>query len=799
MLADYVIEEVCVGEAGASTGYAEHVFDSASSAQIQNLLLNLGRLDWRLAKGDPTNSKLLDGIWRKLLLHEADSATYLSAVTDVAFYQPVRALDFAEKLVREGRNLRELPTLFKNVAYTYTHLRRACENLWELGKGDAGTLNQNPSHGIRILSELCAVEPNKPLAYNEALVEFGIPLLENAQSWRYKYTPFDILGGILRTEGHTGTSSGMTISLNPFNVRPSVVTGLRRRVIDKAIQMLSHTDTRIAVLAARFLHDALRYPMGGVGSEIHAAWTSEFVKTLNAIHTKIKESSLHTLVLVEIVASISWHANYASAETSDMANNIIDAMPQTIDFRATRALIDGYGHWRRFVDAEQLEREWNSYNELVAAELLAQFPNGETLRATLERYLTDIEVYYGDRIASPTVLYFQLVQQSAALARATVEDALAREGSKTRRFAGIALLQLFKQDRALATEIARRFLASGSEQLHSAIGEGYIPLDSAAVESQDGIPLLREILASNDVSVLRSATHAVRAIARWDNRVAIELLKSSNLAASKAVADDFLMIFHGDQVLPFKSLTPKDTEVLLEKLMLLPQLEGFWIETFLSNASQNCAMSTLAFFVKRVEKASENKDWTCRPCNYGPYVQVPLRFRKAAELPAIFQYFSQWIQSKPLEDSIFHHWASKLFEAIFQPFDDELVLFLQNWIDKASPSTIRIISRLLHEADPNFIFDQRPFIVRFLDKCKQLGPEYMRHAINALYSSSFTGSFSGKLGEPYPQDVEMKQKAESVLETLSPFSPVYELYDSVKRRAEENIKAAIRERAAFEN
>jgi transcriptional regulator with XRE-family HTH domain len=798
MLADYITEDACIGGEEHSTGYAEHVFDFANTAQIENLLLNLGRLDWRRANGDPSRSKLLDDIWRKLFTSD-DSAAHLRAVTEVAFYQPARALDFAEKLLREGRNLRDLPTLFKYVAYSYNHLRRACEGLWEIGKGDIDTLNQSPGHGIRILAELCSVQPHKPLPYNEAFVDFGLSLLENPESWRHKYSPFDILKGILQTEGHTSTSSGMTISLDPFSVRPTVVTRLRRKVIDNAIRMLSHGDTRIAVLAARFLHDALRYPMGGVGPEARAAWTREFVETLNSIHTKMQEASLHSVVLVEIISSISWHANYAGGETGDIANNIIHSMPQTIEFRTIRAFIDGYGHWVKFEDASQLEREWNSYNELVVADLLSQFQDGETLRATLERYLVDIELYYGERIASPAVLYSQLAQHSASLARATAEDALLRKDSRTKRFAGIALSKLFKESRAIGLDIARRFLESGCSQLHSAIGEGYFSSDSSAVEMQDEIALLEEILGSSDVWVLRSATHAVRIIARQDNRLAIELLKSSNLGVSDKVANDFLMIFHGNEVLPFSSLTEKDVETLLSKLSLLPALEGFWIERFLASAAKRYPTSTLRFFIDRVEYATVNKDWSFRACNCGPYVNTPLQFRESGQLPSIFQQISQWIESRSPEDSLFHHWAAKLFEAIFQPFDDELIILLQTWIDKTTLSGIRIISKLLDEANPSFIFDQCPFVAGFLERCKQLGPEYLKHAINALYSSAVMGEFSGKLGEPYPCDVDMKRKAESVLENMPRFSAAYELYDAVKKRAEENIRTALQERIAFES
>ena len=57
LLADFIIEKACVGQAGQSTGYAEQVFDNIGGPHMQRMLLNLGKLDWRLRNsGDPSTS-----------------------------------------------------------------------------------------------------------------------------------------------------------------------------------------------------------------------------------------------------------------------------------------------------------------------------------------------------------------------------------------------------------------------------------------------------------------------------------------------------------------------------------------------------------------------------------------------------------------------------------------------------------------------------------------------------------------------------------------------------------------------
>ena len=116
LLADHIIEKACIGAGGISTGYAEKIFAVAGDQYIEHVLLNLGKLDWRLANGRPSNTGLLDGIWGQLAPSTDCGDPHIKAVTAVAYFQPERALSFAEKLIREGRYLRDLPELIKYAA-----------------------------------------------------------------------------------------------------------------------------------------------------------------------------------------------------------------------------------------------------------------------------------------------------------------------------------------------------------------------------------------------------------------------------------------------------------------------------------------------------------------------------------------------------------------------------------------------------------------------------------------------------------------------------------------------------------
>src|SRR5207302_8710891 len=121
---------------------------------------------------------------------------------------------------------------------------------------------------------------------------------------------------------------------------------LRERVVDATIDLLSHKNVKVGVKAAAYLSKALRYPMGNlnvrVPQDVRDGWTEEFVGTLGKIEQAVLARKLDPLVLIEVVRSVSWHKQYAGGQTAECAKRLVAAMPKSLEFRTTLALIDGW-------------------------------------------------------------------------------------------------------------------------------------------------------------------------------------------------------------------------------------------------------------------------------------------------------------------------------------------------------------------------------------------------------------------------------------------------------------------------
>ena len=805
LLADYIIEDNCITPTVSSSGYAERVFEKAPESMIENILVNLGKLDWRLSNGNASNSRLLDGMWQKLKPSGKYGDPHLKAMTAVAYYQPARALQFTETCIREGRLLKDLPELIRNTAYNFDHIQRACACLWELGKADARELHQHSEHPIRILNELCAVKPNKPVEYNAQVVEFALALLDRPESWLNAYNPYDILQGILQTEGHDTTSKGSGLSFNPYLVRQEAVSELRGLVIQAAISRLNDKNVHIAIRSAHLLEDALRPPMGlfnmSVSSENYAQWTEEFVDTLWKVKQKVCESHIDDLVWLELMNSVSWQASFAEGKTSDLAKEIIGHIPQTLDSRITRAFFFGYLHFDYLEDEENDSGQdaWRPNFKSLATELIANFETAEKLHTYLVPILRHIESYKLSQNAFPHVLMSKILEAMPSLAPIIVEDSLSNPTSATSRFIEMALPFVYEADLQAGRACIKNLLASGNAHLREMVsicmGQVLAKSDMASDEIDD----LRSLLASENEREVTLSIDAIRQIIEVNPTLAMNLILETNFCNSPKLANGVLMRLEHGKNLNTESLDMETARALLKKLSLLPNLSGHWIESFLSNLSARFPIETALFFRNRVEYAVSIEDYSFRPCNYGPYRHKRFKFRESSEIEYLMRETWAWMRAHQKEGYKFNFFTQHLFAVMFEPFDKLVLSFFRNKLDGDIIDINLIAITLKGDESHNFAFAYPEFVIDFLTAAKSHGNDCHNKITSALYSATTAGGKTGIPGQPFDRDLDAKMKSEAILQTLPSFSPAFRLYDLIRQDAQRGIEESMREAEAFED
>lgn len=797
ILGDYLIEHHFEGLDGRSNGLAEQYFDAIPDRYIENLLLNMGRIDWRRT-GKTDDSPLLDGIWGKLRPTSEYSDPHLKAVEAVAYYQPARALAFIEQLIRERRFIDQLPDIAKYAGYTEAHFRRSLECLWEMGRTDTRELGSHPSHPVRVLKELAEPSPGKPLWILVGVVDFAVAMAQDPGAWSRPHTPFDVMAGALQTEDFTSVFSKHQWSMTPYFVDPDTVADIRAKVIESLLASLGSDINRKALGAAATLGDALRRPIGLLGAQPDAnllkKWDTEIVKTLKHLRNVMDAQPTSHVVQAELGRVIAYHEAHGSPEVRIAAKAVREALPSDLNARFERLVTDGYGHEdMRHVDIDDHDKRWNAFIDQTLSEMIVTYSSAVDLLDLIEQRVLEAEANRQSTTVEVPVI--RLIEQMDGFAAAVIAGVVSRKVKRLARFAAQALSKIFRDSPDVARGHIAEFLSSGRPDLKFAAASAYDARNAHEAGQFGAIDIvyIEQLLADEDEDVLVATLRAVRRLSEFNRELALKFLRKANIVSAN-VANEFATAFTFGKHIPLAVLKQEDIERLLTRLEPLPELEGYWLDQLLAEISEVYPRPLASFFMRRVERASTPAAERMRPCNHGPWRHQPLRFKKSPEGPIVMQEIAAWMRANLERQGLFTYHARNLFNAMFAPFDQTVVAFLSSWLASTGEKVdIETIAMILREADRDFIFEHESFVVALMDRAQQFGQETLRMMGSELFCSAISGVKSGTSGQPFQQDISLNEQAQAALCRLPRFSPAYELYESLRQHATREISRALQD------
>ena len=301
---------------------------------------------------------------------------------------------------------------------------------------------------------------------------------------------------------------------------------------------------------------------------------------------------------------------------------------------------------------------------------------------------------------------------------------------------------------------------------------------------------LRILLSSSDFSTLYHAIHAVWHSRSGNEAEVIELLLGANITGNAKLIDEVAMVLcgGGDRGRLVEAMTEEDAKVLLQRIAPTAQPEGYWIDELLAEFSFRFPFLTAGFFMGRVEIAAQQRSYSFRAANFGPYSHRRLRFLESDKCLDVLEGVWRWLRQNGDRDHYFQYAAAHMFEAMFLGSTDKLIGFFQPMLPIADAGDLKLIGQLLREADHAFVFAHTGFVIEMLERCQRVDFELHQGTWQQLYCSAQEGVRSGIPGEPMPRDLEDKSKSEEVLARLSRLSPAYELFDAIRQSAISNIE-----------
>jgi hypothetical protein len=780
VLADFILEDACLATDGTPTGFAETLFRAFGAVVGAQVLRNLGEVDWRATRaGSQTPilarvfEALRDDFARGTIL---ERSRVLDTLSEVAPYQPREVLALVEQALAEPVGevteweaawkfseetvLRRVPEILRNIALNLDFLPRAADLLWQLGRDTPGRLPSLTEHPVRMLQDMAGYEVRKPPEYREALLGRVEKWIEEPGAFEHTHSPLDAIDPMLKRQGlHSGVA-GFAWTLTPFFVNAKNTAELRSRaitVIDRVAASGSlHAVLRAIASYSELFHDLRTAPFGqAMPANYDDDWRAERIRAIDALG-EIAARETEPLVHLEILRAVQWYARHESDEpVREAAARVLAALPTSPERDFTEMLIDPHG-WR-YRDVEVLEATMEASRDRM-----------RTRRQDAARWVTETltPAEFVDRAAerlrlarahdlqpTPQLFFAGLVTTDPSYAEDAVRAAFAEpDGIVAENLQGF-LIQLTETDRTRARALIAGIVSNGQPVLTRVAASSFVfdhALDEADREA------LTALLDCADEMTAVASINALANVAEGNESYVVAEIERLAIGGSLLKAHALGQVFRLRE-----ALLSKIGDAALRRLVAeceeLATLEDYDLTWFLGRAAERVPDAVVRLMLRRIEKAHDAIEGF-RPMPFHPILIKHEILATSPGYEELLRDVRNQLQPRTWQRN---HYVPDLFRSIAR-FDDEPTLHvLGEWVDSGESEKIKDVAQLLSAASPDFVFEQRAFVIHLLDRAHAAGKECHDSVRDALATPHHSQMRSGNGGAPFPQDVALKKKADA--------------------------------------
>lgn len=815
LLGDVILAEACFdAKSSDSTGYIERLHGDLADKALQHLIVNATRVDWQINGAKPGARSLVDFLWPTIISEFQASdydgrLTVMKLLQKVAYFQPEQAL----ALVRLAINqpviklkevseepledlfstdyeyvLNEIPSVLKQVAYNVDLLDQASDILWELAKKDLRRTNQHPDHPLRVLQDLASYDVWKPTFFNEKMVDIAMRWFE--EEGASPHSPFDVLEELLSTEGSDTFSEGATMTFRPFAIKIRAVKQIRERVIDTAFSEAEHPDIKRAARAINAIGEGIHYPAGMFGRIVsdkeRARWTRIFVDIITRLGKLAGKTNLDPSLGIKIQKSLRWHAKYSTTETKEAALDALKFIPQSLEYRLALALHSGWGDlvFEEVEDYKLRDQKRQRWYKELSEEITADRSDEAIVDLLETRLGAQQKALESD--GAPGSFMWVLAETKPSIGRVICQRIIHDPRSVLVGVLPIVFSRMMESASADSLSLVPALLLTKDPVVIRSIAQA-LGWNRGTREdlSQAEFDLLVKLAEHPDEYVRSSVARVVHYIAAKHRDKAIELVSAIKFSDSAYVTKELFSLFGKHGVLKWEELPAEQAEIIWRQLKITPSIEDYSISEFLSDVSERDPKGVLELLKSRIEYEEakpRGKEFRALPFDW----EHQLHFQKQASFQQLLREIRDWIAENP-DSWVRAMEGSKLFQGVAGEYNDPVIEVLEEAVYSGLPNQLEAVAWILREAPKDLVWNNVRFIENILEAAKKLGEERLRSVGSNLISAVESDVRSGKLGEPFQADIQQREKALKMAESLTPGSLVEKFYRTLAESAERNI------------
>jgi hypothetical protein len=805
-----------------ATGFADQLFEEFAGDCLAQLLRNLAELDWRVSVDSGKESPLLDRVWRRLTEdfraggHRV-RAEILRLLRDSAYFLPGRVLDLIRFAVRnpapggpEEVLLGYFSSTHENVVRAAPELLRRCacspaclpvclDLLWELDRGDDRATNTYPDHPFRIITDIAGYQPGKSLLVNWAVAEAARRWLSHPDTWERRHSPLDVLDSLLEKGGVVNEPDSHQIRLRSFLLHYQPVRELREGVLDILDSCLRSGDLRAVLKAVRTLGDGLSGPkpflnMTFTTDELRQ-WEPEQLRILGMLGRLI-QGNPPPVVSLAVLREVRHQARYGPLESvRERAAALVRSIDHSFDFRLTRMLLPEMSRWDLFVEeagpdpVAGREDRHRALARSVAAEFWGRFPDPAEAALEIDRRVR--ELLPVEPKCEATNLAFWLFDARPEAVLPFVRQVLGMPESPVALCLEVGLVHLHHTDPAAFVDFACDALDADVTAFRRCVAHHFAWNVRRETPLHEGeVALIRRLLTDPDVRVRSAAVGALRRVAAFRPREALDLARAVDVGEGPRIAAELCHLADPNWEGCGEVFTDDDVKAILEKIEGVDDLD-YDAAQFLKFAYGRAPHAVVEMLIRRIER--QERDGYQSGFSPLPFHTMHDTFSGLAgtdrqrELLCRVRDYSLGKKGLPLS------LLADLYRDLSGGYGPAGTEVLAEWLLHGNPEKMKTAATLLEEAPSQFVFDHLELVVPTLDRAEASGDEWLRRLSSAFFRIAASGMRSGTPGQPFPQDITLRDQCQEVLRRLPVGGPTYRLFRDLLKEADQNIVRAVQD------
>ena len=824
LLSDHILYEACISADGASTGFADEVFDKFHEIHFENILKNIAEVEWR-TQAAGSKIDLLDNVWKDIIKSFREGPNYvriqiLKEIEKASIFQPEHVMEIIEIAISQpstlepyGENadilaswsqkdvLAKLPDIIRRVAYHLEYVKKCCRILWEISKNDLRELNPHPEHPIRILTSIASYQYNKPVSFNYQVLEWIEEEIQKPENHKYKYSLLDVLDKFLAKEGEYTETEGDKFILGSFPLNHEKIYLIRQRTIKILNESFKISSPANLILRSlRSLLDALRYIMPKFGmvvtEEENRQWLKEQVQILDIIKENMLTINSFPIYL-EIIKGLQWFRAERNPEAiKEKVKEIYSLIYEDYEFKLYRVMSYNFMDYRR-----EERKSFEENNKLISKEMKEVAQLVKDKERTWEnihlKFRLIIKEFMKYNISiNPSRFFAEFTELFPDISVGIAGEIINNPKEDIVKYLSSFLWPLKKIK--YYSDVLKELLSSGVKTkdylICLNIAHAYAWANLLDDFDQYDLENIESLIKLKNEEITITISRAVAVIGEKNVDIARRLLLLFDLNNNLKLANEFCGMFGDIHGISLKKLAKKDIEAILDKLIPadLFTAQDYHSDKILEFVSQNYLDLAIEFLIKRLKHydliRNKDKTYNYRPF---PYSGFNYAFLGIAKLPNYGKYIKEvrnLVMGKDPKDLF---WIPRLFQIVSDNYSQESLLILKEWLTEKDSQKMEGIAILLKEAPNNFLFDNYEFIGNLLLSAERISRDCLKKVESELFSIAISGVLSRSIGQPDKEDIILINKGKETANKFNISHPANKFYLDVSKHSDREIKEDI--------